>query len=313
MKRQLSGSAGLLVTGGSGYLGRHVVRTARAAAHTWDVHFTYYQHALEVPGCAGHRLDIRDEAAVERLFTTLRPDAVIHTAYSKAPALLDAVVVAGTRHVVAAAEKANARLVHLSSDVIFDGEHGPYTEADSPAPITAYGRAKAEAEPIAAAHPNAAIVRTSLIFGFDPPDERTHWVLDSLRQGSVRRPCASERAAGSERAVGNPITLFTDEYRCPIYAMDLAAAVLELAHSDYRGVLNVAGPQTLSRYEFGVLTARAWHVDPASITPGLSRGSGLIRARDCRLDVSRAQRVLSTPLRAAETVLRAFQRTGVAP
>jgi dTDP-4-dehydrorhamnose reductase len=283
-----------LVTGGSGYLGRHVVRTARAAAHAWDVHFTYYQHALEVPGCTEHRLDIRDEAAVERLFTTLQPDAVIHTAYNKAPAFLDAVVVDGTRHVVAAAEKVNARLVHLSSDVIFDGEHGPYTEADSPAPITAYGRAKAAAEPMAAAHSDAAIVRTSLIFGFDPPDERTCWMLDSIRQG-------------------NSITLFTDEYRCPIYAVDLAAAVLELARSDCRGILNVAGPQALSRYEFGVLTARAWHVDPASIMPGLSRESGLVRPRDCRLDTSQVQRVLSTPLRAAETVLQAFRHTGEAP
>jgi len=282
----------LLVTGGSGYLGRHILR---AAAHAWDAHSTHYQHALEVPGCAGHQLDIRDEAAVEQLFTTLRPDAVIHTAYSKAPALLDDVIVAGTRHVVAAADKVNARLVHLSSDVIFDGEHAPYTEADAPAPITPYGRAKALAEPIAIAHPNAAIVRTSLIYGFDPPDERTCWVLDSIRQGS-------------------DITLFTDEYRCPIYAVDLAAAVLELAAGDYRGILNVAGPQALSRYEFGVLTARAWHVDPAGIIPGLCRESGLIRPRDCRLDVSRTQRLLyNTPLRAAATVLQAFQHAGVAP
>ncbi len=275
----------LLVTGGSGYLGRQLVRAAAAA---WEVHFTYHQHALEVAGGTGHRLDIRDAMAVDRLGAALRPDAVIHTAFSMDPALLDSVIVAGTRHVVAAAGRANARLVHLSSDVIFDGEHGPYTEADAPSPITPYGRAKVEAEAIATTHPDAAIVRTSLIFGFDPPDARTRWVLDSLQQG-------------------NPITLFTDELRCPIYVMDLAAAVLELVAGDYRGILNVAGPQALSRYEFGVLTARAWHVDPAGIIPGRSAESGLVRPRDCRLDISQARRLLRTPLQAAEAVLQAFK------
>jgi len=281
----------LLVTGGSGYLGRHILRVAIS---DWDVHFTYYRHPLEVRGCTGHPLDIRDPVAVRQLVADLRPDVVIHTAYSMDPALLDAVVVDGTRHVVAAAEEAKARLVHVSSDVIFDGEHGPYAEADPPSPITAYGRAKGQAESIAAGHPDVAIVRTSLIFGFDPPDKRSRWVLDSIRQGQ-------------------PITLFTDEYRCPVYVVDLATALLELAESDYPGILNVASPQALTRYEFGVLVARAWHEDPARLTPGVSEESGLARPRDCRLDVSRAQHVLRTPLRATSAVLQAFRRTGAAP
>lgn len=290
MKQRSPGITRLLVTGGSGYLGRHILRLVPRA---WDVHWTYYRNPLQAPG-TGHQLDVRDAMAVERLFDGLRPDAMIHTAYSREPALLDAVVVDGTRHLVAAAAEAGTRLVHLSSDVIFDGEQGPYTEADPPAPITAYGRAKAQAEAVAAAHPDAAIVRTSLIFGFDPPDERTCWVLDSLRQGKH-------------------ITLFTDEVRCPVYAVDLAAAVVELAGNSYRGVLNVAGAQALDRYEFGVLTARAWHVDPTDLTPGISRESGLTRPRDCRLDIARARRVLRTSLRAAGDVLQAFQHTGEVP
>ncbi|MBU0492926.1 MAG: sugar nucleotide-binding protein [Chloroflexi bacterium] len=278
-----------LITGGSGYLGRHLLRTIPPA---WEAHFTYHEHAPDAPGGGiAHALDIRDEARVNRLVRDLSPHVVIHTAYSMAPALLDSVTVAGTHHVVDAAARAGARLVHLSSDVMFDGEQAPYTEAAAPSPITPYGQAKAAAEASAATHPNAAIIRTSLIFGFDPPEQRTCWILDSLRQGQ-------------------PLTLFTDEYRCPVYAMELAAAAWELALGDYCGILNVAGAQALSRYEFGVLLARAWHVDPAGITPGLSQGSGQVRPRDCRLDISLARRILHTPLSGAEAVLDEFRQTG---
>ena len=116
-------------------------------------------------------LDVRDGVAVARLMADLRPAAVIHTAYDMtSPEAMQPVIVEGTRHVAAAAAALGARLVTMSTDVVFDGEHGPYCEADLPNPITPYGRAKAEAErAVAGLCPEAAMVRTSLIYGFDPP------------------------------------------------------------------------------------------------------------------------------------------------
>jgi len=276
----------LLITGGSGYLGRHL---ARQAAADWQVIATYFSHPDPLTGCQAVPLDVYDGPAVTRLLADLRPTAVIHTAYDMgSPEAMQSVIVEGTRHVAAAAAAVGARLVAMSTDVIFDGEHGPYGEADPPNPVTAYGRAKAEAErAVAGLCPETAIVRTSLIYGFHPPDPRTLWVVDSLRSGQ-------------------PITLFTDELRCPVWVEQVAAALLELADGEGKemgGVWHLAGAQALSRYEFGVRLARAYGLDPAGITPGQSRGSGLVRPRDCRLEIGKAQARLQSPLWGVDEVL----------
>ncbi|MBN1135304.1 MAG: sugar nucleotide-binding protein [Anaerolineae bacterium] len=275
----------LLITGGSGYLGR---RLARQAAAEWQVVASYFSHPDLPAGCQAFPLDVRDGPAVARLMADVHPTVVIHTAYGMgSPKAMQPVIVEGTRHVAVAAAAMGARLVAMSTDVIFDGEHGPYSEADPPNPVTPYGRAKAEAEcTIAGLCPKAAIVRTSLIYGFDPPDPRTRWVVDSLRNGQ-------------------PITLFTDELRCPVWVEQLAAALLELAaqEEEVSGIWHLAGAQALSRYEFGVRLARAYGLDPAGITSGQSRDSGLVRPRDCRLEIGRAQARLRSPLWGVDEVL----------
>jgi dTDP-4-dehydrorhamnose reductase len=273
----------LLITGGSGYLGSHLARKARC---NWDVVATYFTHAIDLPGCCWLPLDIRDSGSVVRLLAEARPDAIIHTAFdmSTQPAM-ESVIVGGTRHLASAATRAGVRLVHMSTDMLFDGEHGPYTEDDPPSPITAYGRAKAAAEIVVTSLcPDAPIVRTSLIYGFHPPDPRTLWVVDSIR-------------------ASQPITLFADELRCPVWVEQLAAGLLELAAGEQRGIWHLAGPQALSRYEFGERLARFSGVDPAGITRGVSRESGLNRPLDCRLDISKAQVELATPLWGVDEVL----------
>jgi dTDP-4-dehydrorhamnose reductase len=145
--------------------------------------------------------------------------------------------------------------------------------------VHAYGRAKAEAEAaVQRWTPDAATVRTSLICCLDPLDSVSGWVVESLRQA-------------------RPITLFTDEIRSPVWVQDLAAALLELAGNAFAGVLHVAGPQSLSRYDMGLRLAAHLGLDPAGITPGRSRESGLRRPRNCSLDTSLAQHVLRTRLR----------------
>lgn len=274
----------LLITGGSGYLGRHLARQASAK---WQVVATYFSHHEALASCQAVPMDVQDGPSVARLLADLRPNVVIHTAYDmSSPEAMQSVIVEGTRHVAAAVSAVGARLLAMSTDVLFDGEHGPYCEADPPSPVTPYGRAKAEAEHIVAKLcPEAAIVRTSLIYGFNPPDPRTRWVVDSVRDGK-------------------PITLFTDELRCPVWAEQLAAALLELAGlEDLGGIWHLAGAQALSRYEFGVRLARAYGLDPAGITPGQSRDSEAVRPRDCRLAVNKARTRLQSPLWGVDEVL----------
>lgn len=277
--------ARLLISGGTGYLGGELLRQALAAGH--EVAATYFSQAPPEAGAVTWLpLDVRDALAVEDAVDRLRPEVVIHTAFRQSGPELLPVTAGGAGHVAAASAAAGARLIHMSSDVIFDGEReGAYTEADRPAPISDYGAAKARAEElVAAAHPGAAIVRTSLIYGFDPVDRQTQFALDVA---------AGRRA---ER-------LFVDEYRCPIYVADLAAALLELAALPYAGVLHVAGAERVSRHELGGLLARACGLDPAGIAAARSAESPVPRPRNCALDSGRAQAMLATRLRGVREVL----------
>ena len=179
----------LLITGGSGYLGRHLARRAAAEFPGEWRYTTFSADPLAWP--QGARLDLRDGPAVRRFVAEFAPDAIIHTAGSNRTPDMAAVIVTGTGHVVAAAAEVGARLIHLSTDSIFDGTAAPYDETAAPAPLNAYGRAKAAAEALAAAHPNAVIVRTSLIYGLAEMDNGTAWMAAALR-------------------AGRPVTLFTN-------------------------------------------------------------------------------------------------------
>ena len=240
------------MTGGTGYLGRELLRQA--------------------PGASSERVDVRDAAAVEHLLRRVRPDVVIHTAYRQDGPYAWAVTVNGAEHVARAAAAVGARLVHLSTDVLFDGRKGSaYVEADEPSPVTEYGRAKAESERrVAAVHPTALLVRTSMIYGGEEPSKHELAAVDPT------------------------MTFFTDEIRCPIPAGDLAAALLELARLAVSGPLHVAGADGVSRAEFAQLVAgRTVRAAPAPET----------RPLDCRLDSSRAQAMLRTRLRGVREVL----------
>jgi dTDP-4-dehydrorhamnose reductase len=277
--------ARLLITGGTGYLGGELLRQAAPAGHV--VAATYFnQEPPDRLGVTWLPLDVRDLLAVEDAVDQLCPEVVIHTAFRQGGPDLDAITAVGAGHVARASAAVGARLIHISSDVIFDGERdGPYTEDDPPAPISDYGAAKARAEAlVAAAHPGAAIVRTSLIYGFDPIDRQTQFALDV--------------AAGRR-----PDRLFVDEFRCPVYVADLAAALLELAALPYAGVLNIAGAERVSRHELGTLLARACGLDPGAIPAARSAENPVRRPRNCALAIDRAQALLATRLRGVRQVL----------
>jgi dTDP-4-dehydrorhamnose reductase len=221
-------------------------------------------------------VEIRDGATVHALLRRLRPETVIHTAYRQEGPDAWEITVDGAVNVARAAREVGARLVHLSTDVVFDGLKGtPYAEGDRPCPATPYGRAKAESERrVRAAHPEVLVVRTSLLVG-----------------GPGHEPSRHELAALDPR-----LTFYEDEIRCPIQVSDLAAALLELAALRMTGVLHVAGPDALSRADLAELIA-GHPVARAPAPPG--------RPLDCSLDCSRARSLLEAKPRGIRSVLSA--------
>jgi dTDP-4-dehydrorhamnose reductase len=154
-----------------------------------------------------------------------------------------------------------------------------------PHPRTEYGETKAAAErAVAAAHPGALLVRTSLIYG------------GATLSKHEQVPLA---AADGE----SDTAFFTDELRTPIHAGDLAAALLELVATELAGPLHVAGADTVSRYDFAALVALRHGRDPGRLRAVTTTELGLVRPLRCALDSSRAQGLLRTELRGVRTVL----------
>lgn len=262
----------VLITGGAGLLGSTLIRLAPADV---DLHAT--RRRREVQNCTAHSLDLANAEAVRALLCELRPTLVIHTAYAKRTAERD--IWEATRSVVAGCAASGADLVHMSTDMVLDGENAPYDETALPAPVDEYGRWKARAEDyVRETAPEAAIVRTSLITSFDPPDPATAWVAEGLRDGSELR-------------------LFADELRCPIAAEDLALQLWELAALDAAGragVWHMAGPETLSRYALGLLIAARLRLSAETLVPAPNSTAPSPRPRDLRLLTPRADAALRT-------------------
>jgi len=238
------------ITGGTGYLGSELRRLR--------------------PDALAQRVEVRDARAVRQLLERLRPQVVIHTAYRQDGPDAHAINVDGSGNVAAAAAAVGARLLHLSTDVVFDGRKGaPYLEDDEPRPVTEYGRSKADAEAaVVAAHPDALLVRTSLLLG------------------GRRGPASKHELAARDPA----FTFYADERRSPVQVGDLARALLELAELSVTGPLHVAGADSLSRAELAELvTGRPVRRAPAPPD----------RPLDCSLDSSRAQAMIRTRLRGA--------------
>jgi dTDP-4-dehydrorhamnose reductase len=254
----------ILVTGGAGYLGSEVAR--QAVERGWDVLAT--QHTSQPPSGRPLPLDIRDAEAVDRTVMRHGPDVVVHTAYRMSD---DETIVRGSHAIAEAAARAGARLVHLSTDLVFDGEQGaPYSEDAEPRPVMDYGAAKLEAERLVAkAHPEALIVRTSVLYGMPEPGQQE---LLAFR---------------------DDVAFHTDEIRCPTRVDELAAALLELAELDLVGPLHVAAPEAVSRLELARILRAAHGYDPATAR-GTPTPPG--RARNVALDSSRAAGLLATRL-----------------
>jgi dTDP-4-dehydrorhamnose reductase len=267
----------LLVTGGSGYLGGELVRRAGAAG--WDVVGTCFRGRGDV------RLDVRDRAAVDAVWAEVRPDAVINTAYLQAGPDAWATNADGAANVAAACARAGVRLVHVSTDLVFDGRSAPYSEGDPVAPVIDYGRSKAAAErAVADADPGAAVVRTSLIYGGEEHSVHERRILD----------VADARA---------DLAFFTDELRCPVRATDLAEALLAIASSDVAGPLHLAGADGVSRYELACLVAEANGRPSGRLRAAASAEVAPHRPRDCRLDCSLARERLGIELPGVRAVL----------
>ncbi len=276
----------LLITGASGDLGRPL---SALAAQRWETTGTYFSRA-HIGGGNAIRLDLRDRSAVLALVRKLRPAVIIHAAASDRSEDMVTTNLAAARHLAEAAQTVGCRLIALSTDMVFDGRNPPYREEDPPTPLSPYGEVKAANEQLfQTLGGDCLVVRTSLIYDLTPENRQVRWMQEAI-------------------ASGQRVTLFTDEIRQPIWAWNLAEILLELAENEQRGLLNVAGPQAMSRWEYGCALLRALGYSPDEVAVAV-RAADIApqRPRDLTLCLDRARAILKTPLLPLDKALRLAQ------
>ena len=262
------------ITGANGLIGNYLVQTAPRLAPHWRV------RAL-----TRDQLDLLDSEAVRREFQNDQPQLVIHCAAVSTiaaaqlnPDLARRVNVDVTALLAGLA--ADIPFVFFSSDLVFDGRKGNYDETDAVNPLHLYGETKATAEQIVLRNPRHIVVRTSLNGGTSRAGNRGF----------------NEELRLAWRA-GRGMPLFTDEYRCPIFAGETARAVWELVNQNQTGLFHVVGAEKLSRWQIGQLIAVRWPQLNPKITPASAKSfPGPPRALDTSLNITKVQNVLSAPL-----------------
>jgi dTDP-4-dehydrorhamnose reductase len=286
----------VLVVGGTGLLGSALLRALSRAEGPGPGRLVATRHAspaTDAPGVAWERLDLADPAATSLLVARLAPSVVVHAALPSGGPADAAAIVDGAARLALAAHQAGAAFVHVSSDMVFDGAHGPFGESAPLSPLTAYGRAKAEAErAVRAAHAGTIVVRAPLLYRIHPPDRSlAAWLL------------------GLER--GDAYPLFEDEVRCPAHVDDVAEALARLARrlvggetiAPPAGALHAVGPVPVSRHALGVALLKALGRDPARARSGRLADSGLIRPRELVLTTLATPRWLTDAIRAPSHAL----------
>ena len=245
----------LLITGGSGFLGGHLVIQAKK---NFDVFASFHNHPNDHPGVNWIKWDLFDTEAIKEKIFSIKPKYIIHTAAmakadecEKRKSDAKKINIEASEEIAKAGKMFGSRIIFLSTDLIFRGNKAPYDEDDIPGPLSFYGWTKWEAEKrILKNCPDHVIIRPGIMFG--PPAVQGTSFSEWMRMNWEKE---------------STTPLFIDQYRTPIYAGTLSAAILELTRINYTGYLNLAGLQRLSRFEFGKMLAEQLNVDTNLIKP----------------------------------------------
>ena len=248
----------LLITGSNGLLGQKLVQLLKGKKEVELIATAVGENRLpDKNGYIFESMDITNPTDIQRVFKQHQPTHVIHTAAmtnvdqcEEDEVGCELLNVTAVKYLVEACSKYNSFLCHLSTDFIFDGENGPYTEVAEANPISIYGESKLKAEEIIkSSNIRWAIARTVLVFGIVADMSRTNiilWVKKSLEDGKE-------------------IKVVTDQFRTPTLAEDLAMGCWLIVQKEAEGIFNISGKDFLTPYEMAIKTADFFKLDKSLI------------------------------------------------
>lgn len=246
----------VLVTGSNGLLGQKLLDlylTTKDAQLVATARGNNRYTEMEGYGYTYQQMDVTQESEVMLNIIRYCPTAVINTAaMTNVDACeqdkkgCDQLNVESVKYLVEACNQFDVHLIHLSTDFIFDGENGPYTEESTPNPLSYYGESKLKAEEYIKANCKSwAIVRTILVYGIVNDMSRSNivlWVKNSLEQGKS-------------------INVVDDQYRMPTLAEDLAKGCYLIEKEQAQGIYNISGKDYMNVFEIAHRVADFWNLD----------------------------------------------------
>ena len=247
----------ILITGASGFLGWHA---ASSLAGTHNVFAIAHRNSPVIEGVQWIPHDLRDPRGVDRIFEEVHPDIVFHAAAMTSVKECDRnrreamrVNVKATERIAELCERGGVYLIYASTDLVFDGRRGNYSEDDAANPVSFYARTKRVGEEVVQSYSsNYTIVRFALLYG--PPSPHSSSFLGWMHDGFSKK---------------QPVTLFTDQFRTPLYVKDAVKIVQKLI--ERRGqppqikLIHAGGPERLSRVNIGRVYCEVFGFDASLI------------------------------------------------
>jgi dTDP-4-dehydrorhamnose reductase len=285
-----------LVTGASGLLGLNFALAVDGKTH--QITGVDNSNPLGWVNFKTRQADLTDTGLIERLVEEFQPDVILHCAAmanvedcENRPANAERINAVLPGELASTALKHNIKMVHISTDAVFDGSQGNYSETDETNPLSVYARTKRDGETnVLNANPGALVVRVNF-YGWSISGTR------SLAEFFV-----------NNLAAGNTVKGFTDVLFCPMMVLDLAATLVEMVELDLKGIFHCVGPQGMSKYDFGAAIARQFGFDESLIIPASVKDGGLTATRSPNLTISteKITAALGHPLPVFETGLVKF-------
>ena len=271
----------LLITGASGLYGSKLAKLA--VTRNFEVYSGYNQD-LPLYGNLV-KFDISNKELVNDVFKRVKPDVVVHAAtltdVDKCEVnkeLAWKINVEATKNIAEAAKMTGSFLIYISTDYVFNGEKGNYSEPDKPDPINYYGLTKLKAEELVKTQTECCIARPSVIYGATPAAGKVNfalWVIDALSKGQR-------------------IKIVTDQWNTPTLNTSLVDMTVEVIERRLTGTFHLSGATRVSRFEFAQLIAEIFELDKSLIDPAKSAQFKwpAKRPKDSSLDTSKAHKIL---------------------
>ena len=272
-----------LITGASGLLGSKVAEKAILEGHEVYSGFNQHEARTGIPV----KLNLTTQENITKVFNLSKPEIVVHAGAitnvdkcEENKQLAWNVNVDGTKRIVELSRENKAFLIYVSTDYVFSGKKGMYTETDETKPINHYGTTKLEGEKIVHNHmPEWCIARPSVIYGSVPAAGKINfalWVLDKLKKGEQ-------------------IKIITDQCISPTFNTNLAEMIIEVAQRRLTGIYHLAGATPINRYDFACLLAETFNLDKKLVKPAKSEEMNwnAERPKNTSLNVDKASRTLN--------------------